>query len=623
MLHKVSASKFSFYQTLSTALKRAQHNDCLQLMPGQYHMPLFFQQSLRLKGKKATITGSITVPKGVIVHFEHITFQQNSQILIEGTALFHQCHFIETETITANCGQLKMTACTITNAPISITNNSDAMLNNCHFSTCHTSSIIITHAQIELVDCHFEDALHAVVLKEHAKANIIQCHFTKQRHIQLLVQNNSELFIRDSTIENGYTSALRGEMHCRIKLQNTLIQHHLMTQIILQCCALHIEKCKIQHGRKCGLQLVQYAEATIDQCYFLQNHDAHIDSAIQCALFMTNSTLHGPTKIGIQLQEKSVAHFSNTIFKHQQEIQLLLSESAYASIEQCTFCTGQQGIVVQQRSYCTLLDSTVSNHQQAAIAIYDSEFIALNNQIIRNNGYGLTAQHEAAVMLENNRFSDNELSHIMATEKTNITIHKSKFIRGKGMYIADSSLLYMTESAIYDGNDAQITGNNSTKIYIVESKLYNGRCESIKASNNCFIHIMRSTISAHPLQQIVMNHSSLVLLDSLVEKGLQNAIALSNYCDARIEKCQILQHRDTQLIATLYSAITLLNTQLTGGHTVNVDISHHSKATIEHCTFTNNKQAPNAQATQFSEMSIEQSTMNNYLQIDEKKERGC
>ncbi|WP_107837966.1 right-handed parallel beta-helix repeat-containing protein [Metasolibacillus meyeri] len=620
MLHKVSASKFSFCQTLPNALKKARHNDRLLLMSGSYHMPLFISQSLKLSGNKATITGSITIPKGVTVHFEQIKFQQNKQIIIEGTALFHQCHFKESEHVIVRGGQLNMTECIITNTPIAITNNGGAVLSNCHFTTCHTSSIIVTHAQIELVNCRFEDALHAVVLKEHAKANITQCHFMKQRHIQLLAQNNSELLIHDSTIEHGYNNAIHGEQNSVVKLQNTIIQHHLMTQIVMHSCTLQMENCKVQYSRKYGLQLVQCAEATIEHCHFWQNSDAHISSTAQSALFMTNSTLHGPSKIGVQLQEKSVAHFSRTVFKHQLSIQLLLSEHANASIEQCTFCTGLQGIVAQQHSHCTLLDSVISNHQQSAIAVHDSELIALSSQIIRNNGYGLTAQHEAAVMLENNRFSDNKLSHIIATKKSNITINKSKFIRGKGMYIADSSLLYMTKSTIYDGNDAQITGNNSTKIYIVESKLCNGRAEAIQTTNNCLLHITRSTISAHPLQQIVMNHGSLVLLDSLIEKGLQHAIALSNYCDARIENCQIMQHQDTQLIATLHSTIKLLKTQLTGGNMMNIDISHHSKANLEHCTLTNKKQAPNAQATHFSEMSLKHSTMNNYLCSDEKKE---
>ncbi|WP_042473012.1 right-handed parallel beta-helix repeat-containing protein [Bacillus ndiopicus] len=616
MIHKVSASKFSFFKTLHNVLKKAQNNDCLVLMPGQYNMPLFIGQSLTLKGKKDStviISGSIMIPKGVTVHFENIKIRQDIQILVEGNAIFQQCHFegsAVNEGLIVCHGQLKMIECTVANAPILLKNGSTAVMNNCHFTTCHITHITAVHAHIELVACHLEDALHAVVLKENARAKIMQCHFNKQRSTQLLAQNNSEISIVDSTIEHGDNSALDASEHCLVKLQNTTIQHHRATQIAMYSCTLYIENCHVQYGQQFGLQLVLFSEATVINCNFSQNNDAHIYGNSQSALFIKNSTLHGPSKIGVQLDKQSVAHFSRTAFKHQQSIQLLLSEQANASIEQCTFCTGHQGIVAKQHSHCTLLDSIVSNHNQSAITINDSELIALGNQIIRNNGNGLIAQREATVMMENNRFSDNDLSHIIAIQKSSVTIQKSKFIRGKGMYIADSSLLYMTKSTIYDGNNTQIEGNNSTKIYIVESKLSNGRSEAIKATNNCFVHLTRSTVSAHPLQQIVMNNSSLVILDSIIEKGLQNALALTNNCDARIENCQIMQHKDTQIIATLQSTIKLLQTQLTSGNMMNINISHHSKATLEHCTLTNNKQAPNTQATHFSEISVQHSTMN-------------
>ncbi|WP_342472484.1 right-handed parallel beta-helix repeat-containing protein [Metasolibacillus sp. FSL H7-0170] len=627
MIHKVSASKFAFFKSLSTTLKKAQHNDSLILMPGQYNTPLWIDQSLTLKGKKdstAILSGTINIPKGVIVHFEKLTFRHDIKIIVEGAVLFQQCYF-EGDTLNEGIivchGLLKMTECTLANTPILLKKGSEASLSHCHLTACPATHITATNAHLELVSCQLKDAQHAIVLKESAKASIQHSHFTKQRCTQLLIESTSELIINDSTIEHGGNSAIDAKDCCQIKLQNTTIQHHRASQIGLQGSVLHMDNCKIQYGQKYGIQLALFSEAAIYNCHFSQNYNAHIYGNDQSALFIQTSTLHGSSKIGVELHKQAVAHFSRTAFKHNELIQLLLSERSSVSVEQCTFCTGQLGIVAQQHSHCTLLRSVVSGHIQSAITIDNSELIAFDNQFIRNDGHGLTAQQEAAVMIENNHFSDNNLSHINATQKSSITIHKSKFIRGKGMYIADSSLLYMTKSTVYDENHTQIIGNNSTKIYIVDSKLKNGRFEAIKAANNCFVHITRSIISAHLLQQIVLHHSSLVMLDSTIEKGLRNALTLTDSCDARIENCQITEHKDTQIIATLHTKIKLLQTQLLNKNTINIAISHYSKASIEHCKITNNKQLANVQARHFSEMTIQHSRINNkdsqHLFIDE------
>ena len=620
---KVSTSIFSTIKTISRAIEKSTRDDEIMVAAGKYKESLHIDKNLTIKGKDQDTTilvGIIIVPKNTTVHFYDCTIQPTNPIFIEGKAIFHRCTFIGDTTniiISTNKGQLTLNHCIVKlskEVGIALLNNSEALIDHCFFETNGKTHVLIEHSHLQLTNSTLISATHALWLKSNAKAITRNNKLQYQQGTQIVVQESSILEDTNSMIEHGQGNGIYAINQSRISLQSTVMNYHALSQLWIQNSMLQATNCTIQQGKESGIMLRDYAEAAINDCLITHHKFANIQATLSSCLNIESSKVQFSEGVGIQLKEQSIANLIQTTIEQSTLAQLFVTEKSIVSLKECTFLNGQHvGIFLEKNANCTIIDSKMTQHINSAISVIHSELFMMHCHILNNEGNGILAAQQAKVIVDHSKFIDNVMPHIAAKTNADITIQQCELIRGKGIYILDSSTLSLYKSAIYNSEGVQIEVTDHTKLLIEDSQIYSGSSNGIKALRNCEVHIKRCQISEHRLPQIVINDSSLIFLDSELKDGRRNGMIIENHSEALIEDSIISKHIYPQIWIDLESDVEIKHTHLTEGSESDIYVQNKSTAHVDKCIIQNNQFPLNIQAIQQSKVNLHNSLVENHI----------
>ncbi|MEO4052674.1 right-handed parallel beta-helix repeat-containing protein [Solibacillus sp. CAU 1738] len=620
---KVSTSIFSTIKTINRAIEKANRGDEIALAAGKYKESLHIDKYVTIKGKEkesTIIKGLIIIPKNTTVQFIELTLQPTSPIYIEGNAIFHNCLFIGSEAniiLSANNGQLTMDNCMVKLAKevgIALMNNSVASIQNCMFEANGKSHFLLEHSKLQLANSDLSKSTHALWIKSKSTAETKNVKFQHHTGTQIIVQENGIFEDSNSIIEHGQGNGIYAINQSNITLEGTIIRHHDLPQIWIQESTLHANHCDVQYGKESGIMLRDYTEATLNHCFIAYHKIANIQATLSSRLNIEDTNIHHCKGVGVQLREQSIANFFNTTFADQTLAQLFVTEQSIASLKECTFNEGQHvGIFIDKNANCTLINSKVINHANSAISVIDSDFVAMSCDISNNDGNGILAVQQAKVTIDRTKFSDNAMPHIAAKTKSDITLNQSELVRGKGLYVLDYCSLYVTESAIYDGEGVQIEVADHTKLHLVDSQVYSGASNGIKALRNSEVHIKGSQIFEHRMPQVVINDSSLIFKDSELLNGNRNGFIIENHSEALIQDSFISKHLYPQVWIDLESNVEMKHTHLTEGSESDLYVQNKSSVHVDKCIIQNDKFPLNIQAIFQSKVDLHNSLIENRI----------
>lgn len=620
---KVSTSVFSMIKTVERAVKKANHDDEILVAAGKYKESITIQKDVTITAKVAghvLIEGIVIVPKSKHLTLENITLHPTTQIYVEGSITLSNCVLngsLSNVLLSLNGGKVHAEKCHFIGAidvAVVLLNKSSATLNNCYFESNKTAHLLINHSSIELKNCELSKANHAIWLKNASAAQLDHVIMHHHTGTQLIIQAASTLHMQDCGIEHGEGNGIYASEQSKILINHTVMQHHALPQLWIQNSELQLSNSIIQYGNESGVMLRECAEATITNTSFSFHKIANVQLTLASLLNMTSCQIYNCQGGGVQLKDKSIANFNETVFADNELPQLFLSEHSICTLKDATIKNGKQvGIFVEKSSSCSLVTSTINNQENTAIIVIDAEMFILDSTIQQNKGNGILTVNGANTTIEGCLFSHNEMPHIAGKEHANVSISHSELIGGKGIFMVDNCQLDVSETTIKDGSGVQVEIVGQTKASIFKSHIGGGDSNGIKVMQDATMHIIESQVSTHKLPQIIVNDSSVIFKNSELLHGERNGFIIENHAEAFIQDSFISNHMYPQIWIDLDSAVDLSDTQLTEGHESDIYVQNNSTLHANNCFIQNDKYRFNVQAVNHSKIDLVHTTVENSI----------
>lgn len=618
---KVSTSIFSPVKTIERAILKANPGDEIHIAPGHYKESIQFKEDVSVVAKineRIILEGLVIIPSSVTVTFENINFYPTAQIYIEGTSIFKNCTFNGDNTsaiLSVNQGQLELQDCFISKAKdigIALFNQSRASICNCTFEQNGKAHILLEASTIVVENSDFSNADHGFWIKEGATVKSNNNRLHHQLGTQVIVQKGSIFHDIGSTIEHGQGNGIYVTNSSQITLRGSFLQHHPLPQIWIQDSECISSNCTIQYGQESGIMLQEHATADLQHCIIGYHQLANIQLTTASRLNTVDTQIHSCEGVGVQLREKSIATFTETVFAANILSQLLVTENSIASIKDCVIKEGKQvGILIKSFGSCTVVHSTIMNHYNSAITVMDGELLLFESTISHNKGNGILAIENADILVEYCTLLANDMPHIAGKAGAIITVNHCDLHTGKSFYVIDDSKLFINQSKIHDSAGIQIEIANQTEAQLNNCQIYNGTSNGIKASRNSSLIIDNCQISRHTMPQIAINDSSLIFKGSELLDGARNGFIIENNSEAYIKDSFISNHLYPQIWIDLKSNVELLSTQLTKGSESDIYVQNNSTILANNCIIRNDKFALNIQAVNFSKILLQETIIEN------------
>lgn len=620
---KVSTSVFSLIKTVERAIQKANQGDTILVATGKYKESLTIDEDVIISAKiaaHALIEGNIIVPKGKKLLIENITLHPTAQIFVEGTLHLENCVIhgsLSSALLSLNSGNIVAKNCKFIGAKdvaVTLFNKSRATFSDCYFENNEKSHLLIENSTIELFNCELLRSNHAVWLKSNSNAVLEQVKIHHHTGTQIIAQDASTLHMQGCGIEHGEGNGIYASKQSKIHINATVIQHHTLPQLWIQSSQLHVTNSQVNYGNESGLMLRECAEATITNTSFSHHKIANVQLTLESLLNMTTSQIYSCQGVGVQLKDRSIANFNETIFAENVLPQLFVSEHSICTLKDTTIKDGLQvGIFVEKNSSCSIVSSTISNQENTAITVIGAELFMLDSRIHRNKGNGILTVNQANTTIEDCTFQQNDMPHIAGKDHANVSITNSELIGGKGIFMIDNCQLDVRESTIRNGTGVQLEVVGQTKATIFKTTVCDGESNGIKVMKDATMHITESHITAHKMPQIIVNDSSVIFKNSELLRGKRNGFIIENHAEAFIQDSFISNHLYPQIWIDLNSVVELSDTQLTEGHESDIYVQNNSTLHAHNCIIQNDKFIFNVQAVNNSTINLTHSTVENSI----------
>ena len=620
---KVSTSVFSLIKTVERAIQKANQGDMILVAAGKYKESLTIEEDVSISAKIAEhvlIEGIIIVPKTKKLVLENITLHPTSQIFVEGSLQLNNCVIngsLSNVLLSLNGGNVVAEKCKFTGATdvaVVLLNKSQATFNDCYFENNEKSHLLIEDSTIELFNCELLNSNHAVWLKSQSDAILDQVRIHHHTGTQIIIQDASTLHMQGCGLEHGEGNGIYASKQSKIHINGTVIQHHTLPQLWIQNSQLHVTNSQVHYGKESGLMLRECAEASITNTSFSHHKIANVQLTLESLLNMTSCQVYSCQGVGVQLKDKSIANFNETIFAENVLPQLFLSEQSICTLKDTTIKDGKQvGIFVDKSASCSMVSSTITNQENTAITVIGAELFMLDSIIQHNKGNGVLTVNQANTTIEGCTFQQNDMPHIAGKDHANVSITNSELIGGKGIFMVDNCQLDLRESTVRDGTGVQVEVVGQTKATIFKTYIRDGDSNGIKVMKDATMHITESHITAHKMPQIIVNDSSVILKNSELLRGERNGFIIENHAEAFIKDSFISNHLYPQIRIDLNSAVELSDTQLTEGHESDIYVQNSSTLHANNCIIQNDKFIFNVQAVNNSTINLTQTTVENSI----------
>lgn len=620
---KVSTSVFSLIKTVERAVQKANYGDEILVAAGKYKESITIQQDVTITAKIAehvVIEGMVIVPKATHLTLENITLHPTTQVYVEGTITLTNCVLngsLSTVLLSLNGGKAHAEKCKFIGArdvAVALLNKSSATMNNCYFESNEKTHILMDQSSIELTNCELLNAEHALWIKNTSIATLNHVKMHHHTGTQLIIQASSTLHMQGCGLEHGEGNGIYAADQSKIRIQNTIIQHHALPQLWIQNSQLHLLNSRIEYGNESGIMLRECSEATITNTSFAFHKIANVQLTLESLLNMTDCQIYSCQGVGVQLKDKSIANFNESVFADNALPQLFISEQSICTLKDTTIKEGRQvGIFVEKNSSCSVVTSTIRNQENTAITVINAEMFVLDSVIQQNKGNGILTVNGATTTIEGCKFDNNEMPHIAGKDHANVLITQSELVGGKGIFMVDSCQLDVSETMIKDGTGVQVEIVSQTKASIVKSRISGGESNGIKVMKDATMHITESQITTHKMPQIIVNDSSVIFKNSELLHGEKNGFIIENHAEAFIQDSFISNHLYPQIWIDLDSAVELSATQLTEGHESDIYVQNNSTLHAQHCIIQNDKYHFNVQAVNHSKIDLVHTTIENSL----------
>ena len=618
---KVSTSIFSMIKTVERALQKSNPEDEVFVAAGKYKESLTIQKDVTITAKlteHVLIEGVIIVPKSKKLILENITLHPTLQIYVEGKVILKNCVIngsLSSVLISLNGAHMhavKSKFIGATDVAVALLNKSSATFEECYFENNGKTHFLIEDSSLELINCELSKSNHAIWLKKESDAYLENVRIHHHTGTQMIIQEASSLHMQGCGLEHGEGNGIYASEHSKIHINGTMIQHHVLPQLWIQNSQLHLSNSQVQDGNESGIMLRQCAEATISNTLFSFHKIANVQLTLESLLNMTNCQIYCCQGVGVQLKDKSIANFNDTVFAENVLPQLFLSEHSICTLKDTTIEEGKQvGIFVEKSSSCSIVTSTIRKQENTAITVIGAEMFILDSVIQQNKGNGILTVNGAKTTIEGCTFKNNKMPHIAGKDHANVSIASSEIDGGKGIFMVDNCQLDIRETTIKNGTGVQVEIVGQTKADLYKTQIQNGASNGIKVMNDATMHITDSQISAHKMPQIIVNDSSIILKNSELLRGERNGLIIENHAEAFIQDSFISNHLYPQIWIDLHSAVELSATQLTEGHESDFYVQNNSTLHANNCIIQNDKFKFNVQAVNNSKINLIQTTVEN------------
>lgn len=509
--------------------------------------------------------------KGIFIKRSNATLQQcdisehdDTQIHIEDKSVVQLAH---TNIRNGNKGALFI-------------HDSDLQINHCHLAENGSSD-----TSPYQIYCRSETKLHikqttieqgtsgAIRATEQSKIKIDNSTITTHPKSQLVFQKNSDVTIANSTIESGLKSGVTS-LASTVDIYNTTICKHNKPQLYaINNAHLQLNGCYILAGKENGIMLEKASSATIESS-FISKHETfpqlHVDHS---NLEMTATEVSNSNSIGLYVINGGKAHITDSQMNENNGVaQLELVKNAHVTLERSSFSNGAlHGVRIRESvaniHHCTFINNSYSTTQASAqITGEDKATVHIHHSTIENSPQvGIRLDYYTNGVIENCTLSHNEKAQIEVKNSSHSTLNKNTVKNGEyGIY------LFNAETDIHDcvfkTHQAAQIKLRYAKLHMKQSKIFAGQTTGINIQDASYALIEQSHIYDHAAQpQITVEKSTLHMRESHVHHGQHSGIFLTNKATAELSESTVHHHKQAQIQAEEKSLLTLKDSHLYDG----------------------------------------------------------
>lgn len=602
---------YKLRKSISREIRFLKSGDEIKLHPKIYKESIYFSKDAIIHGNKkgtSKIKGTLTIPKGRVVVFQHVTFYPNVKMNIEGKVILHHCHLKGQKAdvlMKVNGGSVEAYHCKFSYAKkyaIELINKGTAIFEHCHFAHNIESHIYLNKSQAVISYCDFSKGKHALLINETSIVDLKKVNIHYHNDSQIVV-NNSKLYDYHSVIHNGSTIGIVVKNNGETFLTKSTIQYSGSNQIEIENSYFTANHCLIKDGKLSGLRIIN-SEATLRCCHLSHHPISNIQSLNKSRLNIVKCEIFESEGFGVEATEQSILNFDETKIVSNKLAQVTMSDYSICSINRSTIKGGYHVGIFIENSDCTLVKSVVSENASSAFNVLNGQLFLIHCDVAYNFGNGIMALNHALIEVDCCKFYHNVLPHLACKMNVKISIQNSEFRDGKSLYLTKNCEVFTVQTKFFNSEQIQIEISDETSGYFDDCLIYNGKSKGISVSKNSNISLYNCQITNHEQTQLYINDSSVILKNCELYNGKQHGIFAQNRSEVFIQESYISNHEQSQLWIDNESLVELNNVQLTEGQQSDVYVQNQSAVYVAESVIRNEKFRFNLQAINHSKIEL-------------------
>lgn len=249
-----------------------------------------------------------------------------------------------------------------------------------------------------------------------------------------------------------------------------------------------------------------------------------------------------------------------------EELETMVEISADVQGKNCFFIFGAYHGLTVLGGTSQFQKTVFSNCYGDDIFVCNDSILKLeNNCCVKNtlNGYGIYANGNSNLYLENSNFAHNECASIKALEHSSIVVKGSEFISSEyGVFAQEDSNVYINDCKILKNKQAGIFSKdcsiNANKNYISENNV------GIDLRGNAQGVISETTISNNIYAGLSATDKSSFTIENCNIKENEFGVGLVENSTGTIEGCIVEKNSNMGVVLNKRARCSLINTQLSG-----------------------------------------------------------
>lgn len=333
---------------------------------------------------------------------------------------------------------------------------------------------------------------------------------------------------------------LRIDNGSSVMLENSTIQHHPKSQIIVQNSELTMSRSKLLEGKANGIFALKNVQMDLIDCEIHGHEKAQILLA-NSSLAVKSTLIHQGQDAGIQALEGSKVVMDNCEVKEHRNADIIVYQSELRAVNS-VFADGPgKGFYVGELSKVILYECEVFGHDKPQIFIENSRAEIRKCNVKNGSATGIHLVNEADVLVTDSEVTHHKLFHV----------------------IVDSSGLQMENTVIHHGQSGGIFGNEHAKITLNDTTISELKSHLVYL-NNCRLFTDSCTFSHMQGNGISCIDSIFEISNSQFIECLQGpySILWSDKSIGRVENSLVSETERTFFAVTNGSLIEIINTNL-------------------------------------------------------------